>query len=52
MAGKKRDWDTLCKQADQAILSGEYSQSDFCRDKGISRVRLYQERAIRKRKAE
>ena len=49
MSAEKRDWDTLCKQADEAIKSGEYNQSDFCRDKGISRVRLYQERALRRK---
>jgi hypothetical protein len=50
MVVKKRDWALLCKQAEQAVRSGcDYSLSDFCRDKGISRVRLYKERSLRRK---
>ena len=48
MSAKKRDWDTLCRQCAEAIKSGEMNKTDWAREKGVPRVRLYVEMGKRK----
>ena len=49
MKRTKAQWNTLCEQWHEARLMGEYSATDFCRDKFVVRARFYTEYAKWKR---